>query len=305
MLVRYLPDETLDASFGSGGIVQTPMGVDYAILEDLVILPDGKLLAAGEAKWFAEGSKHLALARYLPDGQLDTTFGRNGRAYARFFGNANISGLALAPDGKFVVSGYISGTTILDYWGFAIMRFLPNGLVDFSFGTLGRVVLRSPKLLAATSLVVQDDGKIVVGGVGEPEPGVSSFAVIRLTETGSLDPDFGQGGGVLTIFPEGDSRLNALALQSDGKLVAAGSVDVPAHSREDFAVVRYLPDGSLDLDFGMDGRVTTQFFASSPAEITAVLLQPDGKIVAAGTVFTWELFGPRSGTLPAMARYLP
>lgn len=304
VLVRYLPDGTLDPSFGSGGIVQTPMGFGDVSVAELVILPDGKLLVTGEAEWFSEGSRHLALARFLPDGQLDIEFGRNGRAYARFFGNANVSGLALLPDGRFVVSGHISDTNSSLQLGFAIMRFLPNGIVDSSFGVFGRVVLRSPKLLFATSLVAQDDGKVVVGGVGEPEPGVRSFAVIRLTETGALDPDFGEGGGVLTIFPEGESELNALVLQSDGKLVAGGVVTIIPGSRRDFGLVRYFDDGTLDPDFGTDGKVTTNFFAVSTARIRALVIQPDDKIVAAGIVSTSGLSGG-GGTLPAMARYLP
>ena len=120
-----------------------------------------------------------------------------------------------------------------------------------------------------------------------------SLALLGEGAPGDLDPTFGVGGKVTTDFGGYDSA-NALVLQPDGKLVAAG---VRSTSDLDFALARYLPDGSLDPTFGVGGKVTTDFGSSDVA--SALVLQPDGKLVAAGGV---QFDGPGDF---ALARYLP
>ncbi len=305
-IARYLADGTLDPTFGSGGTVLTPMGYGTAQANSVVVQPDGKLLVSGWATWLPRGSSQFAVARYLEDGRLDAGFGTNGRAYLRFTGDSHASALALLPDGRFVVSGSISAAPDNVPPGFGVTRFLANGILDTSFGVAGRAVARSPQLGAAHAMVVQDDGHIVVGGVARPATDTTVFAMIGWTADGALASTFGAGGVVFTPFPSGASELHTLALQSDGKIVAGGYAARELGSG-DFALARYFSNGALDPGFGSAGRVTTNFALGNyaPAQINDLVIQPDGKIVAAGIVSGGGGIGGGGGPVPAMARYLP
>jgi uncharacterized delta-60 repeat protein len=269
----------LDPSFGVGGKVTTDFGP--RIGRALVLQPDGKLVAAGGA--FSE----FALARYLPDGSLDTTFGTGGKVITPF-GQAFVAAnaLVLQPDGKLVAAGY-SGPSD-EAFDFALARYLPDGSLDTSFGTDGKVTTDLGSSDVANALVVQPDGKLVAAGVtGKLAP--IDFALVRYLPDGSLDHTFGVNGTVTTDFGSSNDGAEALVLQSDGKLVAAGS------SNADFALARYLPNGTLDPTFGTGGKVTTDFFGESTA--SALVLQVDGKLVAAG-------FAAEGVAAFALARYL-
>ena len=144
-----------------------------------------------------------------------------------------------------------------------------------------------PGLAAVPSaVVIQPDGKIVVAGGAFPLfTFLGNFELVRYNPNGSLDRSFGNGGIVTTTFPEG-SYANAVALQPDGKIVAAGSVFVDFIIGEasdiDFALARCNPDGSPDGTFGNGGQVSTDFFGLED-DAFSVLIQPDGKIVAVGS----------------------
>jgi uncharacterized delta-60 repeat protein len=298
-VARYLTDGTLDPSFGAGGKVLTPMGFGRASARGIVIQPDGKLVVAGWSRAFPNTNNRPALVRYLPNGQLDVTFGTGGRTYARFYASAHASALALKPDGRLLVSVTAAGTADVPP-GFAVMQYLPTGVPDASFGAAGRAVARSPQLGSANALAVQDDGRIIVGGWGTPAsaPDTRVFALIGWTADGALDQSFGAGGAVFTTFPSGNSEIKALALQPDGKLVAGGV------AANDFGLARYLPGGALDPTFGSGGLVTTDF-PNANGSISALVVQPDAKLVAAGIANGGGGLGGFGGPLPAMARYLP
>jgi uncharacterized delta-60 repeat protein len=306
-VVRYNPDGSLDTGFGQGGKVTTDFGGDEAI-SGMAVQPDGKIVVAGTT---SRDSGGFALARYNPDGTLDTSFGDGGRVITHVAGGNSASALALQPDGKIIVAGFITN--------FLLVRYNPNGSLDEGFGeegmvittffnsTLGDIAGRIGSALAsvAHSVVLQPDGKIVaaggvqivpigVGGLvavptqsgcqparspgfGQISSTCTDFALARYNPDGSLDTSFGRDGLVTTDFAGNLSEVFAIALQPDGKIVAAGKIV----DRPGFALARYNPDGSLDTSFGRDGLVTTGFGACFE-EALAVVLQPDGKIVAAG-----------------------
>ena len=221
-------------------------------------------------------------------GDLDPTFGLGGRVTTDFNLSTDIANaVALQADGKLVVVG--TTYTNNDYSGedFAIARYNPDGSIDSSFGTNGRVTTDFPGLAAvASSVLVQPDGKILVAGGAYPLfVFLGNFELARYNADGSLDTSFGDGGIVTTLFPHG-SYAFALALQSDGKVVAAGTdyVDFSseANSDTDFAIARYEPDGSPDFGFGSGGQVTTDFERLND-DAFAVLLRSDGSIVAVGS----------------------
>lgn len=302
-LARYNPDGTLDATFGSGGRVSTHFSdADASLNSDanaLSLQPDGKIVAtvrADAVPFFCLrdcSAKFLfVLIRYNPDGSLDRAFGSVGTATLDLGPNA----LALQPDGKFVVAGEVGSD-------FAVARYNPDGNRDPTFASGGTVTTDFGATDFGNALTVEPDGKIVV--VGESNAGgVSShFALARYNPDGSLDPTFGSGGKVATVF-SGRDVANALALQRDGKFIVAGHTGILAVPGDpltvvgsDFAVARYNPDGSLDQTFGTGGKVTTDFGNVDFAN--ALALQPDGRILVAGSTAEPPFFFHTA----ALARY--
>ena len=171
----------LDPSFGDAGIVRTAIG-GAAIANAVVLQSDGRIVVTGRSD--PEG---LAVARYRPDGTLDTTFGTNGVAAGLTTGTA--LGVALQLDGRIVVAGRSSN----DHYAFTLVRYTSDGRLDGSFGADG--VATGP-VGDARSVAIQPNGRIVVAGLG-PDPqnaDVSIFTLARFTSAGALDPTFGEGG---------------------------------------------------------------------------------------------------------------
>ncbi len=214
---------------------------------------------------------NLALAQ---PGSLDPTFGNGGKVLTSFGpGNCSGSSIAVQADGKILVAGSYSGSV-------ALVKYNTDGSLDLSFNGTGRVVTSIPSRFSyASEMVLQRDGKIVVaGGVFDATGG--DFLLIRYNADGSLDLTFNSTGMVTTSFGPFEDYALAVALQSDGKIVAAG---VANNARDrDFAAARYNTDGSLDLGFNGTGKIVTTFYTYSYEEVTGLAVQPDGKIVLAG-----------------------
>jgi len=262
----------LDGSFGTGGTVTTDFGV-AAAAHALAPALDGKVVAAGAA------GGDFALARYLPNGTPDTTLDADGVLTTDFGGADVANGVVVQPNGKIVAVGATDGD-------FALMRYRGGGKFDPSFGHQGQVTTDFGGADVPTAVVRLPDGRfVVVGGTGQ------DFAVARYTFKGDPDATFGTQGTVVTDFG-GDDRAEAVALQSDGKIVVVGRSD------GDFALARYGTDGSLDATFDGDGLVTTDFSSGLDAAF-AVAVQPNAEIVVAGTT---ELGGSSDF---AVARYAP
>jgi uncharacterized delta-60 repeat protein len=217
---------------------------------------------------------------YAGAADLDLTFDTDGKVTTDFSaGNDLGRGVAIQPDGKIIVVGRMVDSSNTD---FAVARYNVDGSLDSSFGIGGKVNtdfdLGDDEAFA---VVLQFDGKIIVAGSSFSNGGTYDFAVVRYNFDGSLDQSFGAGGKVVTDFAGDSDEARAVAVQSDGKIVAAGSM-FNMTTGSDFAVARYNPDGSLDNFFGFNGKVNTDFFSSDFDEGYAVLLQPDEKIVVAG-----------------------
>jgi uncharacterized delta-60 repeat protein len=245
---------------------------------------DGKLTLAGLSR--RRHTRDFALARYTADGTLDRHFGTGGKVLTGFGGNAGANSLAIRPDGKIVVAGgaSVSATTI--HSGFAITRYTVAGKLDRAFGRNGKVLTYFGARRNASSVsavAIQADGKIVAFGYSYDQLpfGRVRFALARYTLRGRLDRSFGRGGKVQTDFGARSSAYgDAVAIQPDGKIVAVGA-DFRG-SRTDFALARYNADGTLDRSFGQGGRVVTKVGDGS-SDPSALVVQPDGKLVAAGS----------------------
>jgi uncharacterized delta-60 repeat protein len=222
------------------------------------------------------------------DGDLDPTFGTDGKVLTDFDHSTDIANaVAIQADGKLVVVGTTYTNNDFSGEDFAVARYNSNGTLDLTFGIGGKVQTDFPGLAAvASSVVIQSDAKIVVAGGAFPLfTFLGDFKVVRYNPDGSLDSSFGEGGIVTTTFPEGSYAFD-VALQADGKIIAAGTVFVDFNpgesSNTDFALARYNPDGSPDATFGNRGQVSTDFLGLED-DAFSVLIQPDGKIVAVGS----------------------
>ncbi|WP_369263366.1 calcium-binding protein [Streptomyces sp. R35] len=268
-VVRYNPNGTLDTGFGDGGTVVTDFGTGGPSEAFAVQLQaDGRIVAAGMS------GAGFALARYNPvDGSLDSGFDGDGKVTTAFAGGAATAfDVALQSDGKIVAAGRAGYNYPAYDSDFAVARYNADGSLDSGFDGDGRTTTAFARVDVIGGVAVQPDGKIVVTGTSDFD-----FALARYNPNGTLDSGFDGDGKVTTDFGSGTlDGSSDLALQSDGKIVAAGI------SLSDFAVARYNVDGSLDSGFGVGGKVTTDVDSGYYDVANAVALQSDGKIVLSG-----------------------
>jgi uncharacterized delta-60 repeat protein len=319
-LARLLRDGSLDRSFGGGGVVTTNFPEGPAVITDLALERDGRIVATGLVEGF------VAIARYRTDGTLDASFGRDGLVAARYRSSqTGAEGVAVDERGRILVAGSASDRSWL------LARFSPGGRLDPGFGRDGWATVNFGfGEEGARDLALTPRGRIVVAGTGD-----ARFALARFRRDGTIDPQFGAGG--MVVVP-GSFRgaATALSLLSGGDILAAGfsaggfqlrrflpsgrpdrawgsggrasgpHVDGNAYDMvvasdgsavlvgsafSDFTVARYVRRGALDSTFGVDGVVHTRFPNYGPAE--GVALMPNGRIVVVG----------QSGQRIGVARY--
>jgi uncharacterized delta-60 repeat protein len=258
--------DTSFAGFTDDGIVN-PAGLTIAT--SIAVQPDGKIVVVGETATADE----LAVLRFLPNGQPDTIFDRDGKvSIPNMFTAADV---AIQIDGKIVVAGFRSSA------GFQVARLTSIGALDPSFDQEGWVNDTDIRLDTLTSVLVQSDGKIVACGKAGQSEGKGDFAITRYNANGARDMAF--GNGIVFVAFGGDDLCYDSAQQSDGKLVFVGlrSNRGVFDYDDDFAVARLTINGKLDTAFDNDGKLTTGFGHMEAA--TGVAIQPDGKIVALGS----------------------
>jgi uncharacterized delta-60 repeat protein len=278
LLVRYNSDGSLDTTFGTSGKVTTTVGGPGASATGLAIQSDGRVVVTGITA-DSSGVSRFTLARYNSNGNLDTSFGSSGFVNTSFGGSsASARSLAIQPDGHILAAG--SAHTGPNGGSFALARYNSDGSLDSSFGSSGLVTTSfDPSGASASSLVVQADGRI--GVAGSTLESNSRFALARYTSNGGLDTSFGTAGRVTTSFGGQSAEANSVAVQRDGHILAAGST-APDNNHSNLALARYNSDGSLDSSFGSSGLVTLSF-GSTRASANGVAVQPDGRIVTAGS----------------------
>jgi len=291
-----------DPAFGAAGLVMTDFAGRSDAAAAVTVLADGRILLAGTASVSAHGGTDFLVARYLPSGALDTSFGVGGFATIDF-GSAFDHALALTvqPDGKIVVAGDSLSSGTFGNYDFAVARLTANGALDGGFGTGGKLVTDlAGDYDQATAVALDPAGRIVVAGratVG----GQSAFAVARYTPAGLLDGTFDTDGKLTTIFSIGSADANALAIDPAGRILLAGLVvDDTRAGNADFALARYLPSGALDPSFGAGGIVTTDL-GRNDEHAQALALDAAGRIVVAG--YSADFVGPASDF--AVIRYTP
>jgi uncharacterized delta-60 repeat protein len=289
-LVRFLPDGSLDRSFGANGVVRT-MFARYGASRayDVAVQPDGKIIAVGMRFLGndAQNDELFAVARYRPDGKLDRTFSHDGLASVDFgFGDADASAVAVQRGGKILVAGSGARNANRTEEDFAVARLRANGRLDRSFSGDGRVTVDFGHRLSdgVHGLTPRRDGRIVLAGSSGKRGAVPRIAVARLLANGRLDRSFGAGGKRLTRPGRYGGYANTVVQQPDGRIVVAGRVfDDRRLDTSAWALARYGRGGALDRSFGHGGLVVSDF--STGADwVGALAVQRDRRIVAVGSI---------------------
>ena len=213
-------------------------------------------------------------------GDLDGGFGTGGVVTTAVGDGPNeLTALVVQPDGAFVAAGTTGSGFDADDLDVALVRYTAAGVPDGAFGSGGTVRTFGPFEDSVRALALDGDGRLVAAGaVAGARGGDREVALYRYLANGTPDGGFGTGGRVSTTVAPGSDRAEAVAVQSDGRIVVAGV----AEGLGDILVARYFANGALDGSFGRGGTMTTDVAGGSDIA-HAVLVQPDGFIVVAGT----------------------
>jgi len=272
LTTRFNINGTLDSTFGIGGIDSTSFDSVQFGGSAISLQPDGKIVIAGQTN-----SNSIGVARLLPNGMPDSTFGINGIVTSNSWGTWAYGwtcGVSILPDGRIVIG---AETTL---YGFMVIRCLSNGAPDTSFNHNGVAInYAGDSYNYCNAMQLQPDGKVVLAGTGDFGITGGDFTLLRYNIDGSLDRSFGDTGVVNIDFNEGDDEAGSLYITFDEKIIVAGYATIATNA--DFALTRINDNGSIDTFFGNNGRITTAIQDS--ADIArALAVQQDGKIVLAG-----------------------
>ena len=272
-LAGYLPNGTLDPTFGTDGLVTTQIG-DYYLeyFNSLHIQPDQKIITS--TTFFENSEVGFLLVRYLQNGDLDNSFGIDGIVKTNYDENY-LSDTALLPDNKILAVGSAkdgSDNSIL------FVKYLPDGSLDTSFGTNGSIKhFVNNELFKVFGIKVQSDGKIVVPYRTE-ENSVKKFQVARFLPNGVLDPDFGMAG-IVEIESSSEVFHSAITVQDDEKIL------ISLRKQFGTSIKRLLPNGETDVAFGNNGTVVIENDLFTALKF---LLQPDNRIIVFGITRGFE-----------------
>ncbi|MFK7957353.1 MAG: hypothetical protein AB8B96_14745 [Lysobacterales bacterium] len=283
-LARLTSAGELDTTFGTEGRVELAVGDDDTeTIEDLLVF-QGDLYAAVAAAQSSAVPGSVVLARFDLDGAADLAFGNAGIASAQFVGDEDLARALTIHEGALLVGGAAGSQSVSEGTNIGLVRFTNSGTLDSSFSDdgLSDTSLRGPVNAQGQAIVHQPDGMVVLAGFVGVSFSDRNFVLSRYQQDGSLDETFGNLGIVVTDFADGEDAAFALAIQPDGKLLAAGSVRVPPATANDFGIARYLPDGTLDQTFGDSGRVILDIDGNTDAA-RDIVVQADGHILVAGT----------------------
>ncbi|WP_225784940.1 cadherin-like domain-containing protein [Xenophilus sp. Marseille-Q4582] len=261
------------------GTLLVPVGSGADEAHSVTLQPDGKIVVAGYS-WNGFNREDFSLIRLNANGTLDTSFSEDGRLLVSVGSSTDqASSVTLQPDGKIVVAGFSwNGSNNND---FSLIRLNADGTLDTGLGNQGKLLVPvGSSHDHANSVTLQPDGKIVVAGTSS---GVSNsdFSLIRLNANGTLDTSFGDDGKLLAPVGSSADMGYSVALQPDGKIVVAG-FSLNGSIDWDFSLIRLNAEGTLDTGFGNQGKLLMPVGSSIDIGYS-VALQPDGKIVVAGT----------------------
>lgn len=296
VLARYnWADGSPDTNFNGTGVLVNNFGNRVAQANAVALQSDDKIVVAGSYQTGCSGGGEVALCRLNVDGTLDPSFGNGGRlvmAFGTAISAANA--LVIQSDGRIVITGTAyDGTN----YSTLVARFLPNGLLDSSFGNGGSVITSIGTNSSTPSCItLQEDGKILVAA--QANMNGNDFAILRYTTNGALDASWNGTGKLLTVIGSGGDLMSAIAVQLDGKVIVSGGSEIGAAK---FSMIRCASNGALDNSFGSLGRVATEIGSGTQDIGYGMVLQPDQKIVLAGA----DAVPPVNQYQVALLRYNP
>jgi len=276
-IARFTANGALDTTFNGTGYLEFTVGSNGNGNSSLGLQSDGKILVGNYGNNGMIGN--FSITRLNSNGTIDSSFGNFGSTVIATA--SSINNMALQPDGKIVVVGIENQSIVISDSDYDIVAFrlLPNGLLDSTFGTNGKVVIPlSCYTEDVQKVLVQVDGKILIlGGRDSICSNGGTAALIRLNTNGSFDNTFGTNGYYyiqpLTIY---QGNTNNMVLQLDGKILVCGN-----GVTNEFKVARINSNGTVDTSFANAGLLSNAFYTDSSA--TSVLIQPDNKIVVCGS----------------------
>ncbi|MGH9333073.1 MAG: hypothetical protein ACRD21_04915 [Vicinamibacteria bacterium] len=287
-LARFNADGTLDSSFGGGdGLANATNGTQNDTGRALALQSDGKIVMAGDS--YGTLTPSFTVMRFTTTGVMDV-FAAGGVATTTFGTNGNTAyAVAIQSDGKILAGGSVSDVST--NWDIGLARFNSNGTIDATFGTGGKARLNIGAFDEIHAILVEPDGKIVVGG--RSSSGSHFFFVIaRYNANGSLDTTFASPNGYRTVRlsdaanPFAGDEIRSLVRLLDGRIVAGGKA-LNASGLNAFALARFNPDGSLDTTLDADGLILVNLGGNNQDEIFGIALQFDEKVVAFGNSFSF------------------
>jgi uncharacterized delta-60 repeat protein len=269
-LTRLNTDGTLDKSFGRKGKLTTQFRTDtWSFATKVLVQPDDRVIAVGYSEGFPTRKNvpvpdQIAMARYLPDGRLDSEFGERGLVqfevpHGPTVSRVEINTAALQNDGKILAGGWTRNNFEDGFENYLLVRFHSDGSVDETFGVDGIIELDVGNMYEVyVDVALQDDGRIVALGQQQPsEWSTDAITLMRFDSQGWPDDSFGSGGIVIDdLFddPADKEAMRSIAIQPDGKILVGG-----AHLYEDTSdgtaqqegfLIRYTVDGMRDTTFG-------------------------------------------------------
>jgi len=276
-IIKYNSLGALDTSFGSNGKITTDLSAgsnDQPLA--MRIQPDGKILVAGTSN--PNGNSDIALVRYTPAGNLDSTFGNNGKVFTDIGAGSTDIGqtLQIQGSGKIIIGGYSNVNGAND---FILVKYNSTGTLDTTFGVNGKIITDVSGNDFVYDMEVQTDGKIILAGSAYTTN--YEFAMIRYTNVGVIDTTFGNNGKVLTDIETNSTDYgSSIKILNDGKILFTGTSN--KGSGNDIALVQYTNNGVIDTTFGANGKVTTDIGSNTTDYATSIQVTGTGKILVAG-----------------------
>jgi uncharacterized delta-60 repeat protein len=268
-IIRLNQDGILDKSFGTNGQITASIGSYGTSIRSIALQEDGRIIAVGQTRGANWGESNFAVFRFNNNGSLDTSFSGDGKVRTAFEASRDVaSSVTIQPDGKIIVAGYTgsSGNET-----FAIARYTANGSLDNTFDVDGKVTTAFRQGFIQR-VVLQDDGKILVAGLGyDRNQAIANLhgpdvALARYLPNGSLDLSFGTGGTVLTDFALGYENGTDIWISSGGKILVVGNTYSPTDADSNIALFRYLENGDPDQTF-FNRPSTLTYVTGSPATV--------------------------------------
>jgi len=279
-IVRLNSDGSVDTSFGVAGLVETQIVNESSdVVTDIMVVGTDLLVAAT-----SQDLGDFVVLRFDVNGDPVTTFGTSGQVQVDFNGLVDQAFSLAMQQGDILLGGSARSAVLSESNNIGLLRLLSNGNLDPSFADAGvlDLGLTGPARSIVKDAAARADGGMVSVFWSGPSFSSRDFGLIGTLVNGEPDPDFGDGGFARLDFDNDEDTVEGVAVQPDGRIVAVGAVKASGSTQgTDFGIARFMPDGSLDTDFGSNGKVVVDMDNDTDTAREVHILA-DGRILVAG-----------------------